>query len=191
MKKVSLSRTAHVRARAENLILNPFSSPEPLGLICNRPRNDGLWGRECSQPKSSVLYCAWLQTRNDFPSRHFRNGKETGATSGTVTGDRGDTFASTWIAPPMLRFQGWKTFCASLIAGSRRAFLRVDCVGLCLFVTERVLTKTEWNARGVTVCFSKSLFTFVWSLFITTACNFWWQIACPFEVKSGNALLLD
>ena len=36
----------------------PFSSPEPLGLICNRPwlprfpatwpRNDGLWGREWS-----------------------------------------------------------------------------------------------------------------------------------------------
>ena len=23
-----------------------FSSPEPLGLICNWPRNDGLWGRE-------------------------------------------------------------------------------------------------------------------------------------------------
>ena len=87
--------------------------------------------------------------------------------------------------------QGWKTFCASLIAGSRRAFLCVDCVGLCLFVTERVLTKTEWNARGVTVCFSKSLVTFVWSLFITTAGNFWRQIACPFEVKSGNALLLD
>ena len=23
-----------------------FSSPEPLGLICNRPRNDGIWERE-------------------------------------------------------------------------------------------------------------------------------------------------
>ena len=40
-------------------MIRPFSSPEPLGLICNRPvaraprfpttwpRNDGLWGREC------------------------------------------------------------------------------------------------------------------------------------------------
>ena len=62
-------------------------------------------------------------------------------------------------------FQGGKTFCASfcasLIAGSRRAFLCVDRVRLCLFVTERVLAETEWNAQGVNVCFSKSLFTFV------------------------------
>ena len=86
---------------------------------------------------------------------------------------------------PKLRFQGTgETFCASLIAGSRRAFLCVACVPLCLFVTERVLSETEWNAQGVTVCFSKSLFTFVWSLFITTACNFWRQIACRFEFKS-------
>ena len=65
--------------------------------------------------------------------------------------------------------QGEKTFCASfcasLIAGSRRAFLCVDCVRL--FVTERVLTKTaEWNVQqAVNVCFSKSLFTFVWLSF--------------------------
>ena len=63
------------------------------------------------------------------------------------------------------RVQGGKTFCASfcasLIAGSRRAFLCVDRVRPCLFVTERVLAETEWNAQGVNVCFSKSLFTFV------------------------------
>ena len=53
------------------------------------------------------------------------------------------------------------SFCASLIAGSRRAFLCVDCVRLCLFVTERVRTETEWNELGVNVCFSKSLFIFV------------------------------
>ena len=73
--------------------------------------------------------------------------------------------------------QGGKTFCASfcasLIAGSRRAFLCVDslcwlCSTVCLFVTERVLTKTEWNAQGVNVCSSKSLFTFVWFLFFVT-----------------------
>ena len=67
--------------------------------------------------------------------------------------------------------QGGKTFCASFcasfIAGSRRAFLCVDCT-VCLFVTERVLTKTEWNAQGVNVCSSKSLFTFVWFLFFVT-----------------------
>ena len=28
------------------MAITPFSSPEPLGLICNRPRNDGLWGRD-------------------------------------------------------------------------------------------------------------------------------------------------
>ena len=67
--------------------------------------------------------------------------------------------------------QGGKTFCAifcaSFIAGSRRAFLCVDCT-VCLFVTERVLTKTEWNAQGVNVCYSKSRFTFVWFLFFVT-----------------------
>ena len=38
-----------------------FSSPEPLGLICNRPRfpttwprNDGLWGRKCEQQSREV-----------------------------------------------------------------------------------------------------------------------------------------
>ena len=36
------------------------------------------------------------------------------------------------------------------------------------FVTDRVLTKTEWNAQGVNVCFSKSLYTFVWFLFFVT-----------------------
>ena len=39
------------------------------------------------------------------------------------------------------------------------------CSTVCLFVTERVLTKTELNVQGVNVCFSKSLFTFVWFLF--------------------------
>ena len=38
-------------------------------------------------------------------------------------------------------------------------------VRLFLFVPERVLTKTEWNAQGVNVCFSKSLFTFIWFCF--------------------------
>ena len=119
-----------------------------------------------------------------FPLKLERNWSELAfaKNSATVTGDRGDTLATTWMAPPKLRFKRGKMFCAFLIAGSRRAFLCVDCVRLCLFVTERVLTETEWNAQGATVCFSKSLFTFV--------CNFWKQIACPFEVKSGNALLL-
>ena len=76
-------------------------------------------------------------------------------------------------------FQGGKTFCASfcasLIAGSRRAFLCVDRVRLCLFVTERVLAETEWNARGVNVCFSKSLFTFVWFLLFVTWKLLWTQ----------------
>ena len=39
------------------------------------------------------------------------------------------------------------------------------CSTVCLFVTERVLTKTEWNAQGVNVCYSKSRFTFVWFCF--------------------------
>ena len=47
-------------------------------------------------------------------------------------------------------FQGRKTFCpsfcASLIAGSRLAFLCVDRV--CLSRSVRVLTETEWNTRG-------------------------------------------
>ena len=59
------------------------------------------------------------------------------------------------------QLQGGEMFCASLIAGSRRAFLCVDRVRPWLFVTERVLAETEWNAQGVNVCFSKSLFTFV------------------------------
>ena len=60
------------------------------------------------------------------------------------------------------------SFCASLIAGSRRAFLCVDCVRLCLFVTERVRTEPEWNVLGVNVRFSKSLYMFVWFLFFVT-----------------------
>ena len=67
------------------------------------------------------------------------------------------------------------SFCASLIAGSRRAFLCVDRVRLCLFVTERVLAETEWNARGVNVCFSKRLFTFVWFLLFVTWKLLWTQ----------------
>ena len=67
------------------------------------------------------------------------------------------------------QLQGGKTFCASFcasfIAGSRRAFLWLRST-VCLFVTERVLTKTEWNAQGVNVCSSKNLFTFVW-FFVT------------------------
>ena len=43
------------------------------------------------------------------------------------------------------------------------------CSTVCLFVTERVLTKTaEWNVQGVKVCFSKSLFTCVWFSFFVT-----------------------
>ena len=41
-------------------------------------------------------------------------------------------------------------------------------VRLCLLVTERILTETEWNAQGLNVCFSKSLFTFVWFLSFVT-----------------------
>ena len=64
--------------------------------------------------------------------------------------------------------QGGKTFCASFcasfIAGSRRAFLCVDCVRQ----LSKTRSKTEWNAQGVNVCSSKSLFTFVWFLFFVT-----------------------
>ena len=43
------------------------------------------------------------------------------------------------------------------------------CSTVCLFVTERVLTKTAaWNVQAVNVCFSKSLFTFVWLSFFVT-----------------------
>ena len=42
------------------------------------------------------------------------------------------------------------------------------CSTVCLFVTERVLTKSEWNTQDVNVCFSRSLFTFVWFLFFVT-----------------------
>ena len=42
------------------------------------------------------------------------------------------------------------------------------CSSVCLFVTERVLTKNEWNSQGVNLCFSKSLFTLVWLLFFVT-----------------------
>ena len=46
--------------------LSPFSSPEPLDLICNRfpttwPRNDGLWGREWSQSFSSESAVKYLR----------------------------------------------------------------------------------------------------------------------------------
>ena len=50
----------------------PFSSPEPLGLICNRPkptpclpttwpRNDGLWGREwmCTAFATTITHAPW------------------------------------------------------------------------------------------------------------------------------------
>ena len=57
--------------------------------------------------------------------------------------------------------QGVKTlcaiFCASLIAGSRRAFLFVDCVSqeladcVCLCRSVRVLTEPEWNTQGANV----------------------------------------
>ena len=42
------------------------------------------------------------------------------------------------------------------------------CSTVCLFVTERVLTKSEWNTQDVNVCFSRSFFTFVWFLFFVT-----------------------
>ena len=38
-----------------------FSSPEPLGLICNRPRNDGLWGREWAGFKSQRQSYVWVE----------------------------------------------------------------------------------------------------------------------------------
>ena len=49
------------------------------------------------------------------------------------------------------------SFCASPIAGLRRAVLCVYCVCLSL----RVLTETEWNVRGANVC----SFLFVWFFF--------------------------
>ena len=73
-----------------------------------------------------------------------------------------------------VKVEGGKTFsasfCASLIAGSRRVFsVCWLCSTVCLFFTERVLTKTaEGNVQGVNVCFSKSLFTFVWFSFFVT-----------------------
>ena len=53
-------------------------------------------------------------------------------------------------AHPLLQAQG-RLLCLLTVFGLR----------LCLFVTKRVLTATEWNAQGVNVSFSKSLFTFV------------------------------
>ena len=38
-----------------------------------------------------------------------------------------------------------------------------------------LLTETEWNAQGVNVCFSKSVFTFVWVLFFVTWKLLWTQ----------------
>ena len=51
------------RASASSEPKITFSSPEPLGLICNRfpttwPRNDGLWGRECKDQWKNI---SWIQ----------------------------------------------------------------------------------------------------------------------------------
>ena len=64
------------------------------------------------------------------------------------------------------------SFCASLIAGSRWAFLlSVSATSLCQSVFDYLFVchwETEWNAQGVNVCFSKSFYTFVWFLFFVT-----------------------
>ena len=55
-------------------------------------------------------------------------------------------------------------------------FVCWPCSMVCLFtVTERVLAESEWNAQGVNVCFSKSLFTFVWFFFFVTWKLLWTQ----------------
>ena len=68
--------------------------------------------------------------------------------------------------------QAGKKFCASPIAGLRRAFL---CVYRVLFVNERVLTGTEWNARGVNVCSLWSLFICLFVFFPATWKLLWIQ----------------
>ena len=54
---------SRARASASCELKITFSSPEPLGLICNRfpttwPRNDGFWGRECKDHWKSI---SWIQ----------------------------------------------------------------------------------------------------------------------------------
>ena len=92
-------------------------------------------------------------------------------------------------------FQGGKTFCASfcasLIAGSRRAFLCVDRVRLCLFVGERVLAETEWNALGVNVCFSKSLFTFVCGFCSSSLENYFGLGTTDVKAKTDHSVSLS
>ena len=94
--------------------------------------------------------------------------------------------------------QGGKTFCASfcasLIASQGGLFcvcaFCVLTVLVCLFVTERVLTKTEWNAQGLNVCFSKSLLTFVWLLFFVTWKNYFGLGTTNVKGKMDNAVSL-
>ena len=64
LKLVSNGRSIMVEEDLTSTIckhgLTLFSSPEPLGLICNLttwPRNDGLWGREwCSYRSCNKIY---------------------------------------------------------------------------------------------------------------------------------------
>ena len=59
------------RASASSELKITFSSPEPLGLICNRfptmwPRNDGLWGRECKDQWKNIsgICCFDIELRS-------------------------------------------------------------------------------------------------------------------------------
>ena len=74
--------------RGRNLC-RPFSSPEPLGLICNRPvaahrfpttwrTNDGLWGRECSAHILDNSY--WACSKFKF----FRDANQTVTVASTA-----------------------------------------------------------------------------------------------------------
>ena len=62
----ALSKFAYISrasASSSSELKITFSSPEPLGLICNGfpttwPRSDGLWGRECKDHWKSI---SWIQ----------------------------------------------------------------------------------------------------------------------------------
>ena len=66
-----------------------------------------------------------------------------------------------------------------------KAGFSVRCLCSTVFVCHWESSDWDWMKCPRCDCLLlESLFTFVWSLFITTACNFWRQIACRFEFKS-------
>ena len=83
--------------------------------------------------------------------------------------------------------QDRKTFCASLIAGSRRAFLLVDCICLCCSV--RVLTKTEWIHEVQTSAPCKA-FLFVFVVVFLSLENYFGFGTTNLRVKTDHSMSL-